>query len=148
MDDGGPLVSLVENLATRDVFEATRGRGATRNGQPIHPAPTASSTGALVAVNGILTSRPQWGQIRTLGSAALELCLVADGSLDGYVQVGGAAIHPWDYLAGIHIVQEAGGAVRSSDGEDLYVREAVPRRPLAAATQVLADQLLEDLAGL
>ncbi len=86
--------------------------------------------------------------MRTLGSAALELCLVADGSLDGYVQVGGAAIHPWDYLAGLHIVQEAGGAIRSIDGDELIVQEDVPRRPLAAATEVLADELLSDLRSI
>ena len=145
LDGAGRLVSLVENLVTRDVYEAERGRGATRNGLPIHSSGRTAHHGALIGVNGILTSRPPWGQVRTLGSAALELCLVADGSLDGYVQVGGAAIHPWDYLAGMHIVDEAGGAIRSSDGAELIVVDDVERRPLAAATQILADQLIEDL---
>jgi fructose-1,6-bisphosphatase/inositol monophosphatase family enzyme len=148
MDSDGPLASMVENLVTRDVYEAIRGRGATRNDVGIQPSSSTRSSGAVIGVNGILSSRPSWGQVRTMGSAALELCLVADGGLDGYVQVGGAAIHPWDYLAGVHIVQEAGGVVRSSDGEDLFVRAALPRRPLAAATPALADQLLEDLADL
>lgn len=148
MDEAGPVVSMVENLVTRDVFAASRGRGATKNGSTIRPQDTRASKDAIVGVNGVLTHRPGWAQVRTLGSAALELCLVADGSLDGYVQVGGAAIHPWDYLAGLHIVQEAGGAIRSIDGDELIVQEDVPRRPLAAATEVLADELLSDLRSI
>jgi len=145
MDGAGPYVSMVENLATRDVYAARRGHGATKNGTPIRPSGRAASNGAIVGVNGTLSERPSWAQVRTLGSAALELCLVADGALDAYVQVGGATLRPWDYLAGLQIVQEAGGAVRSVDGEDLYVAEAVGRVPLAAATEVLADQLISEL---
>jgi fructose-1,6-bisphosphatase/inositol monophosphatase family enzyme len=144
LDASGPYVSLVENLATRDVFEAIRGRGATKNGKAIRTSGATTTRGAVIAANGMLSGRPPWGQVRTMGSSALELCLVADGSLDGYTQVSGAAIHPWDYLAGLQIVQEAGGAVRSIDGEELVIVENVPRRPLVGATQVLADQLLCD----
>jgi myo-inositol-1(or 4)-monophosphatase len=79
-----------------------------------------------------------------MGAAALEMCLVADGALDGYVQAGGAAIHPWDYLAAMLIVQEAGGTVLEADGSDLVLVEALPRRPVVGATKALAQRLLSN----
>jgi fructose-1,6-bisphosphatase/inositol monophosphatase family enzyme len=145
MDANGPLVSLVENLPLGIRYEAIRGRGATKDGRPISASSQTDSTTALVAVNGILDRQPGWGQVRTMGAAALELCLVAEGAFDAYVQAPGAAIHPWDYLAGAHIATEAGAVVLSADGEELVICEAVPRRPLAAATEGLAAALLSAL---
>jgi len=147
MDADGPLVSLVESLPTGAIYEATRGRGATRDSMPISTSGMAVELDAVVGVNGVLVERHSWAQVRTMGAAALELCLVADGSLDAYVQVGGAAIHPWDYLAGMHIALEAGGAARSQDDEELVIRRAEPRRPIVAATASLADSLLSTLTA-
>jgi len=141
LDNQGPLVSLVESLPTGVIYEATRGKGATRDGIAISPSGAVDASEGVIAVNGVLTTRPRWGQVRTLGAAALEICLVADGALDAYLQVGGAAIRPWDYLAGLQIAQEAGASVRSADGEELLIRFDAPRRPLVAATDALADAL-------
>ena len=80
-----------------------------------------------------------------MGAAALEICLVAEGALDAYLQAGGASIHPWDYLAGLHIAEEAGAHVLSIDDETLTVIEAVPRRPLVAGTKALALALADTL---
>lgn len=146
IDAQGPLSSLVRSLTTGVTYEASRGAGATRDGLVISPSPTVSPASSVVGVNGVLSGHPGWSQVRTLGAAALEICLVADGALDAYAQVGGAAIHPWDYLAGMQIVHEAGGAVRSLDGGELLVVEAVPRRPLVAGTSELADLLAAQLA--
>jgi myo-inositol-1(or 4)-monophosphatase len=67
-------------------------------------------------VQGALLARvlPQIRDIRRGGSAALELCAVACGRLDGYYELG---LQPWDYAAGGLIVREAGGmAVQLPDG--------------------------------
>jgi myo-inositol-1(or 4)-monophosphatase len=64
--------------------------------------------GALVAQ--IL---PQVRDIRRLGSAAIDLCLVADGRLDAYYEIG---LNPWDMAAGSLVVSEAGGAVQGLTG--------------------------------
>ena len=145
MDASGPLASIVESLPTGTVYEAARSHGATRNGVAITTSGAVGEEGIIVGVNGILTQRPPWAQVRTMGAAALEICLVAEGALDAYVQVGGAAIHPWDYLAGLQIVEEAGGTVLSADGDELVLTEAVPRRPIVAATSDLADCLARRL---
>ena len=56
---------------------------------------------------------PRVRDIRRFGSAALDLCHVADGSLDAYYERG---LNPWDMAAGSLIVTEAGGTVSGLDG--------------------------------
>ena len=51
--------------------------------------------------------------IRRVGAASVDLCYVAAGRLDAYMEIG---LKPWDYAAGLLIVQEAGGAVVTVDG--------------------------------
>jgi myo-inositol-1(or 4)-monophosphatase len=62
--------------------------------------------------------------MRRLGSAALDLCYVASGRLDGYYERG---IWPWDLAAGSVIVEEAGGELTNYRGDvlDLAGREIV-----------------------
>ena len=52
--------------------------------------------------------------VRRLGSAALDLCYVASGRLDGYWEI---RLKPWDVAAGSLIVREAGGVVTDLNGE-------------------------------
>lgn len=59
-------------------------------------------------------------QPRSLGSAAADLCMVADGRLDAYINMG---LKPWDIAAGILIVQKAGGNVIGIGESDLSVFE-------------------------
>ena len=67
-------------------------------------------TNNLVEFNKFL---PQIQGIRRIGSAALDLCYVACGRLDGYWE---PALHPWDMAGGSIIVEEAGGRVTKYDG--------------------------------
>lgn len=141
LDMQGPLVGMVESLTTSVRYEAVRDQGSTRDGISISTSGAIELTDCVIGVNGILLERPPWRQTRMMGAAALEMCLVADGALDGYVQTSGATIHPWDYLAAMLIVREAGGVVLEADGAALVVTEASPRRPVVAATRALADAL-------
>ena len=83
-----------------------------------------------------------WKQFRALGSAALALCDVAAGHLDGYLD-GHADQHaPWDYLGGMLVCQEAGALVVDAGGRDLVGRStpSVRRQLVAAGTaELLAD---------
>ncbi len=63
--------------------------------------------------HGLLST---FGDIRRIGSAALELCAVACGELDVYCE---PTLFPWDFAAGILILAEAGGAVTDFDGNEL-----------------------------
>jgi myo-inositol-1(or 4)-monophosphatase len=67
------------------------------------------------AVQGAAVARllPQVRDIRRIGSAALDLCAVAAGRVDAYVEQG---LKPWDLAAGALIATEAGAAVTGLDG--------------------------------
>jgi len=61
----------------------------------------------------LLEVLPQVRDIRRIGSAALDLCLVASGQLDGFFEMG---LNPWDLAAGWLLVEEAGGVVSGPHG--------------------------------
>ena len=56
---------------------------------------------------------PQVRDVRRVGSAALDLCMVAAGRLDAYLERG---LHPWDHAAGVLVAREAGAVVTGPDG--------------------------------
>jgi myo-inositol-1(or 4)-monophosphatase len=144
LDAEGPLVGVVVNQATATHYEAVRGGGARRDGQPIAPSGCTQLSAALVGISGFPGSHPGWAQFRAFGAAALEFCAVADGSLDAYAAVGRSTLFGWDYLAGMLVCREVGLATIDRDGAAIVVRDGSTRRPLVAATPQLADQLLSD----
>jgi myo-inositol-1(or 4)-monophosphatase len=123
-------------------YHAIRGKGAWRDGSLIEPSRCTSVSRSIVGVSGVmLRSLGSW-QYRALGCASLELCGVADGSLDAYLPVGSASLHPWDYQAAALICQEAGAVLTERTGKDLWIRTDELRAPVAAATQDLLEALL------
>jgi len=142
LDDQGPRVGLVRNQATGVTYSAIRGQGAFRDGIAIQPSQATMIEGAFVAFSGLPTAHHGWAQFRVLGAASLEICLVADGSLDAYLQAGSSRINPWDYLAGLLICREAGATVTEQGGLELVVEGPANRRPIVAATSELAASLI------
>lgn len=125
--DGEVVVGVVLNPAQGVEYAAVRGRGARRNGVPITVAEPVPAARAVVGtgfsyerdlrINQAATfSRllPEIADIRRFGSCALDLCAVADGSLDGYVEegIGGA----WDYAGGALVAREAGARTEVTTG--------------------------------
>lgn len=141
LDDVGPLVALVVHQVSDVRYHAVRGGGAFRDSEPIRPSATSELSDAVVGVSGLPPAYPGWSQFRALGAASLDICLVADGTLDGYRVVGRSALSVWDYVAAMLVCTEAGGVVSELDGRVLVVRDASPRRPVAAANQQLIEQL-------
>jgi len=125
---GAVVLGVVHAPALGLTFAAARGLGATRNGAPIRCSTTADLADALLAT-GFAYRRNEPGRddnttrfrralmacrdVRRLGSAALDLCLVASGSFDGYWELD---LSPYDVAAGACIVQEAGGTVTDLGG--------------------------------
>jgi myo-inositol-1(or 4)-monophosphatase len=144
LDDSGPLAARVVNLATGTVYRAERGAGATRDGRPIAPSDVVELRRAMIGLSGYARRYLGWRQYRTLGAAALDLCAVADGTLDGYLDCARDAHGPWDYLGGLLICTEAGVAIAEREGRELICREAHERRsPVAGATAELLGELVE-----
>ena len=128
---------VVRNQATGDLYEGLKGEGARLNGGAIRANGQTDPAEALVAFSGFPEHRFAWLQNRGLGSAALEICLVAEGSLDVFSVAEQSALNPWDYLAGLLIAREAGAAEGEYNDQDLETPEPVKRRPVVASTPEL-----------
>lgn len=126
--DRRPLLGVTYDPTRGELFTAVRGGGARLNGRPLHVTATAELAEALL-VSGFpydKHTRPdnnaaEWsafvrrtrGERRT-GSAALDLAYVAAGRFDGYWEMG---LKPWDLMAGVLLVTEAGGTVTDYTGQ-------------------------------
>jgi myo-inositol-1(or 4)-monophosphatase len=116
--DGEIVAGVVLSPVPGLEYAATLGGGATRNGVPVRVRSTPPLDQTLVstgfsyesdlrALQGRSTARmlPQVRDIRRYGSCALDLCSVACGESDAYVEEG---VNLWDYAAGALVAQEAG----------------------------------------
>ncbi len=126
--DGRAEVGAVYEPIRRELFVAERGEGAFLNGAPLRvsratelldsllctgfPYDVHENREALVGLFGYFLGRTR--AVRRLGSAALDLCYVAAGRLDGFWE---QRLNPWDISAGSLIVEEAGGRVTGLAGE-------------------------------
>ncbi len=138
------LAAVVYDHAAGTRFEAIRGRGARRDGAALpwrgdDPTPLAE---AVVGVNGRPPRPGGWAQFRCLGAAALDLCAVAEGRLDGYVDFSDRGLGPWDYLGAMLVCREAGVGVRDGLGRGLVTEDPEARRWPVAAPGPLLDDLL------
>ncbi len=142
LDGSGPLVAVVENLSSGRCYRAVRGEGAECGGRRLETSGCSEVAAALVGISGYPRRYLGWKQFRALGAVALDLCAVADGTLDGYVDFGRDAHGSWDYLGGALVCTEAGGLVRDVEGRELSVRTHEGRRaPVAGATAELCEKL-------
>jgi myo-inositol-1(or 4)-monophosphatase len=131
-------------------YVATLGGGATCNGRPIRPRPEVPMAERLVATGFsyeqparareaayIARLLPGIRDLRRLGSCALDLCGVASGTLDAYVEEGA---HIWDHAAAGLVVLEAGGILevaRSPGGKRLLI--CAPRDGFAEFRTAVVD---------
>ncbi len=112
-----------------EMFHALKGKGAQLNGKPIGVSSIQDLGISLLATgfpyckddmerNNLKNFNkflPNVQGIRRMGSAALDLCSLAVGRIDGYWE---PMLKPWDVAAGSLIVSEAGGVVTKFDGSD------------------------------
>ncbi len=116
---GRPLAGAVYIPSSDECFTATENGPALCNGDIISVSPVCEFSRCMVAtgtLNGVDDSArivrvmndllPRVQKIRILGAAAVDLCYVACGRLEGYVE---ASIYPWDIRAGQLLVERAGG---------------------------------------
>lgn len=126
--DGEAVVGVVAAPARRETFQAVLGRGALLDGRPVHCRPAAPWGQALIGTgfNYVQSVRehqadvlrqlmPELRDIRRAGAAALDLCDVAAGRLDGYFERG---LAPWDLAAGALIAREAGALTGGRPGAE------------------------------
>jgi len=120
------LAGVVVDAVHGEVYTAIRGRGAVRNGEPIHCSDQTELAETLVATGfGYLPERrraqarllvellPEIRDVRRMGAASVDLCGVASGRVDAYYEHG---LSWWDWAAGMLVASEAGAAVLPMDG--------------------------------
>ncbi|HWV56446.1 MAG TPA: inositol monophosphatase family protein [Longimicrobiales bacterium] len=127
---GGELLAgAVVSGVTGECWAASRGNGAFLDGRPIHVSAISELRHALIGTGfpfrklellpGYLDQfaavLPLVSGIRRAGSAAIDLCHVATGLLDGFWEL---YLAPWDIAAGSLIIREAGGVITTVDGGD------------------------------
>ena len=149
LDEAGPRAAVVVNQASGVRYQAIRSRGATRDGQTVAPTACGSLASAIIGLNGYPARHLGWHQFRAMGAAALDLCAVADGELDAYLDCTGT-LASWDYLGGWLVCAESGASVVEL-GDDLLEEihgagaRPIRPRPLAAATPELLAQTWRSL---
>lgn len=125
--DGVPELAAVFDPNRQELFTAERGGGAFLNGRPLQVSGATSLLDAvlvtgfpydvhtrvdeIVGLFGAFVGRAR--AVRRLGSAAIDLCYVAAGRMDGFWETD---LKPWDIAGGALIVSEAGGRVTSVEG--------------------------------
>ncbi len=127
-----PYIGIVYNPILKELYYAQIGKGAYLNDTKIEVTNNPDLQTALIAtgfpysnasnrndldfvIKNLKRVLPQCQDIRRLGSASIDLCMVAKGVFDGYYEIN---LKPWDVSAGIIILQEAGGKVSNIFGKD------------------------------
>jgi myo-inositol-1(or 4)-monophosphatase len=149
--DGVTVAGVVVAPRLGEVYTAVREAGSWCNGAEVRVRPPTELSGALVATGfGYRAERrerqgaivhellPRVRDIRRFGSAALDLCAVAVGRIDGYYERG---LHDWDCSAGALIATEAGAVVEGLHGEP--ASEAMVLAAPPGTFTVLHDALVE-----
>lgn len=147
--DGDFSVGVVTQASTGERWWASRGEGAWKGETRIRVSETGELDRALIGTGfpfKVLDLLPRYLQefdrvlrstsgIRRTGAAALDLCYLAEGRLDGFWE---AYLSPWDVAAGIAILQEAGGIATRPDGSSV---DLAPGPVLAANSRALHGAL-------
>lgn len=127
LENGVPVCGVVYNPFSNELYSARKGEGAYLNGKRINVSGAKKMSDSLISVG----TSPYYKEladenfdiikrlfiasedIRRCGSAAMDLCYIACGRVDGYFE---KRLKPWDYTAGIAILREAGGMVTTLRG--------------------------------
>ncbi|XP_047206478.1 inositol monophosphatase 2 isoform X2 [Girardinichthys multiradiatus] len=147
----GIVYSCVEDK----MYTAQRGKGAFCNGVPIKVSGQEDISSSLVLTEMGFRKEPEHFHmmlaniktiltipvhgIRSPGSAAINMCLVASGSADAYYHMG---IHCWDMAGGAAIVTEAGGVIMDISGGPF---DLMSRRLIVASSRTIAERIAKEI---
>lgn len=146
--DGRPVAAALYAPATEEMFLATKGGGATRNGAAIRINASGTLDGARIGgpkrmLERIALAGTGLVVMPRVHSLALRIARVADGTLDAAVAGGNG--HDWDLAAADLLVHEAGGVVTALDGRALIYNRPNPVHGLLIAAGPERSVALADL---
>ncbi|MDD3009088.1 MAG: inositol monophosphatase family protein [Arcobacter sp.] len=154
--DKKPYLAIVYNPILDELYEAKIGKGAFLNGKKLKVSVEADLQKALLVTGFPYTSAsneddlndvvkkikdilPLCQDLRRLGSASIDLCLVARGTFEGYYEMN---LKPWDVSAGVLILSEAGGKITNINGDEYNLFED---KYIVATNGKIHDELIKNL---
>lgn len=152
--EGEIILGAVYNPHLNEFFVAEKGKGATLNEKPIRVSDKTETIKSCLVTgfpytyinepNGPIEVFERFVRkgvsVRRLGSAAIDLCWVACGRLDGFFE---QKLEPWDSAAGYLIVEEAGGRVTDFTGQ----KYSVYQHKILATNGKIHGEMLEVING-
>ena len=146
-----PLIAVVLEMPNTKLYTAIKNEGVWCEGQPFTCSQTDSIEKSLLITGFGYEHGELWERnmalfkdftdkshgVRRLGAAAVDLCHVASGKVDGYWEFD---LKPWDSAAGILIAQEAGCVVSQMDGSDYSIYD---NNILVANPKIHREMILE-----
>ena len=152
-----PKYGIVYNPILKELYYAKKGEGAYKDGKKINVSKQNDFQRSLIAtgfpyssaeceddlkwvINKLKHILPRCQDIRRLGSAALDLCYVAEGKYEGFYEIN---LKPWDVSAGLLIVLEAGGNI-SNEFENNY--DLFEDKCIVASNGLIHKELTEILS--
>ena len=155
-EDNTPKFAIVYNPILDELYSATHEGGAYCNNQKLQVQKDSNLQNAIIAtgfpyakhkmgkeywwvVDSFKNLLPKIRDIRRLGAAALDLCYLAHGKVNGFYEIN---LKPWDVAAGVLIVKEAGGKVTNFYGKEYSFEEPI----IVASNGYIHNKLLQNLA--
>ncbi len=149
-EKGKITMGIVYDPFREDVYYAQRGQGSFLNGSPIHVSDAETLSETIISVGTSPYDRELTAKnfqriqrvfdlsqdIRRMGAAALDLAYVACGRTGGFFE---PRLSPWDFAAGMLLVEEAGGQVTDFAGEPLNLSK---KGSIAASNGKIHEELL------
>jgi myo-inositol-1(or 4)-monophosphatase len=128
-ENGKGIIGIIYDVVHDELYFAIKGKGAFLNNKPLSLLKEVSVKEAIIGVNAtwvMENTRMNYMKLaalvrdargsRSYGSAALELVYVATGRMDAYISL---RLAPWDYAAGIILIEELGGRATNIEGKVL-----------------------------
>ena len=149
-----PLLSVISELPSENLFWAVKGQGAFCNGEKISVSSRKLIRDSLLITGFSYKHDSNWETnmklfkdftkishgVRRIGSAAADLCYVASGQADGFWEIG---LYPWDSAAGILLVEEAGGKVSRMDGKPYNIYD----KQILATNNLIHDEVIDKMSS-
>jgi len=153
-EKGQPLIGVIYDPMKDELFHALRGHGAYLNDNKLEPIADTPVKHSLIGINSTWlvpnelydyrkfhTLIQHLRGTRIIGAAALEMAAVACGRLNGFVCL---RLSPWDYAAGLAILQEVGSVTTSIDGSPVRIGES---SSIFAGNRAVHAEILSDYLG-
>lgn len=132
-ENGVGMIGLIYDVVQEELYHAQRGKGAFLNNTPLGNLEEVEVSEAIIGLNATWVTRNKRIDpsilstlvsdargTRSYGSAALEMANVAAGRLDAYITL---RLSPWDFAAGLILIEEVGGKSSTLKGESIKLLE-------------------------